>query len=378
MKKKVTSKKLLRANEPKSKPNDRKTQMTYPDWREVRESMWAAELDFPMIDDETPTFLGQPHAKTKEDLVGADVVVIGSPYVSSSTDEWAGVSKEDWLAAPQRVRQQSIRYQSGHIQDFRINVFDHLNLVDYGDADIPPEANVGKMDPELILQAQAAVEKKVNDVLDVGALPVVIGQNSPCGSYAIAKCVAEHTEGNVGVVSLDTHWDIFRLCPQTNDPRIAGGFCWLYKTFEFHDNIDPRHLIEIGPRGMLEATDVVEELLDRGALFYSGWDVQRQGIEAVCKALDHAYNGTEAVYGHFDMDVLGGAGPAPGDILGELAEPIGMSDYECIRIAHEMGLRGVQGFSFICIPPGSPVMYRVIVYIIMYLMAGKAIRQGAA
>ncbi|MEM7122783.1 MAG: arginase family protein [Pseudomonadota bacterium] len=346
--------------------------MDYPDWKETREGMWAAHLNFPMFDDETPSFMARPIATTKDDLEGADVVVIGSPYVSSSSDEWAGIGKEHWLAAPQRVRQQSIRYQSGYVQDFRLNVFDHLNVVDYGDADIPPEANVGKLDPELILKAQAAVESKVNDALDVGALPVVIGQNSPCGSYAIAKCVAEHTTGNVGVVSLDTHWDIFRLCPQTKDPRIAGGFCWLYKTLEFHDNIHARNLVEIGPRGMLEASDVVEELIDRGAAFYSGWDVRQQGVEAVCKGLDHAYNGTQAVYGHFDMDVLGGAGPAPGDILGELAEPIGLTDYECIRIAHELGLRGVDGFSFICIPPGSPVMYRVIVYIIMYLLAGKA------
>ena len=350
--------------------------MEYPDWKEIREGMWCGPLTFPMIDDVTPTFMGCPRAACRADLDGADVVIIGSPYVSSSTDEWAGVSKEDWLAAPRRVRQQSARYQSGYIQDFRMNVFDHLRMVDYGDADIPPEANRGKLDPELILKAQAAVETKVNDALAVGALPVVIGQNSPCSSYAIAKCVAEGTDGSVGIVSLDTHWDIFRECPQTNDPRIAGGFNWLYKTFEFHDNIDPRNLVEIGPRGMLEASDVVEELIDRGALFYSGWDVRRQGIEAVCKGLDQAYAGTRAVYGHFDMDVLGGAGPAPGDIMGELAEPIGMTDYECIRIAHEMGLRGCDGFSFICIPPGSAVMYRVIVYIIMYLLAGKAIREN--
>ncbi len=349
--------------------------MSYPDWQEIRKSMWAGELDFPMIDEETPTFMGRSLVSRKEDLKGADVVIIGSPYVSSSTDEWAGVAKEHWLAAPKRVRQQSIRYQSGYIQDFRFNVFDHLNVVDYADADIPFEANVGKLNPDLILEAQAAVEKKVNDALDVGALPVVIGQNSPCGSYAIAKGVATHSDGNVGIVSLDTHWDIFRLCPQTKDPRIAGGFSWLYKTIEFHDNIHARNLVEIGPRGMLEASDVVEELLESGAMFYSSWDVRRQGIEAVCKGLDHAYNGTSAIYAHFDMDVLGGAGPAPGDILGELAEPIGLSDYECIRIAHELGLRGVDGFSFICIPPGSAVMYRVIVYIIMYMLAGKAIRE---
>ena len=101
---------------------------------------------------------------------------------------------------------------------------------------------------------------------------------------------------------------------------------------------------------MLEASDVVEELIGRGATFYSGWDLRKQGVEAVCKGLDHAYNGTRAIYGHFDMDVLGGAGPAPGDILGELAEPIGMTDYECIRIAHELGLRESTDFPLSVFP----------------------------
>ena len=78
---------------------------------------------------------------------------------------------------------------------------------------------------------------------------------------------------------------------------------------------------------------------------------------------------------HFDMDCIGGAGPAPGDILGELAEPMGMTDYETIRIAHEVGRRGLTGMSFICIPPGSAVVYRLIVYIIMYLAAGLALRK---
>ena len=111
--------------------------MYYPEWKETLEGMWAGELSFPMIAEETPTFMGRPHAASRKDLEGVDVAIIGAPYVSSNSDEWAGVSKEHWLAAPQRVRQQSIRYQSGYIQDFRMDVFKHLNVVDYGDADIP-------------------------------------------------------------------------------------------------------------------------------------------------------------------------------------------------------------------------------------------------
>jgi agmatinase len=89
----------------------------------------------------------------------------------------------------------------------------------------------------------------------------------------------------------------------------------------------------------------------------------------------HAYEGTDAVYVHFDMDVLGGAGPAPGDILGELAEPIGMTDFEVIRCALEIGKRGFTGASFICIPPNSAVVYRTITYIIMFMLAGLALKK---
>ncbi len=66
-----------------------------------------------------------------------------------------------------------------------------------------------------------------------GAIPIVISQNSPCGSFAIAKCVSEATEGKVGTISLDTHWDIAPLDKLTMDPRIAGSDSWLYKTYEF-------------------------------------------------------------------------------------------------------------------------------------------------
>ena len=174
-------------------------------------------------------------------------------------------------------------------------------------------------------------------------------------------------------MSLDTHWDAAIIDRLTNDPRIAGSGSWKHKMYEFLDNMHPRSLVEIGERGMLEKKEIVRRYLNEGARFISSWEVRSLGIEGVIKELYRAYEGTEGVYAHFDMDVLGGAGPAPGDIMGELAEPIGLSDYEVIRIAHEIGKRGLSGLSFICIPPGSAVIYRVIVYVIMYLLAGLAL-----
>ena len=51
---------------------------------------------------------------------------------------YAGVPKDEWIAASKRVRQQSIRYPSAYIQDFDLDVFEHLTIVDYGDAAISP------------------------------------------------------------------------------------------------------------------------------------------------------------------------------------------------------------------------------------------------
>ncbi len=351
------------------------TTQTYPTWEEFMKTSFASRQKFPLISPELPTFLGVPYAATRDKLKGADAVIIGAPYVATSSDKYAGVDKNEWISGPKRVRQQSVRYPSGYIQDFDIDVFEHLTVVDYGDALIPPEV-MEDQSPENILKAQAAVEEKVGHVLEAGAVPIVIGQNSPLGSFAIAKAISERTAGPVGCISLDTHWDAQILDRLTNDPRIAGAASWKHKMYEFLDNMHPRHLVEIGERGMLEKKEIVRRYLKDGARFISSWEVRTSlGIEGVVGELHRAYDGTEGVYVHFDMDVLGGAGPAPGDIMGELAEPIGLSDYEVIRIAHEIGKRGLSGMSFICIPPGSAVIYRVIVYVIMYLLAGLAIRK---
>jgi agmatinase len=331
---------------------------------------WILRNSFPKINVDTPTFMRQKHAISESDLEGADVVIIGAPYVASWAS-YSGVDKKEWLSAPKRVRQQSARYNSGYIQEFDLNVFDYLKVVDFGDANIPSEV-VNAPTVKNILEAQQAVEEKVNQTFDAGAIPIVIGQNSPCGSYAIAKPLAERTEGNVGVISLDTHWDIQKIDKLTMDPRIAGSSSWKSKMYEFHENILQKNLVEIGERGLLysDNMDDIREFIEKGAHFYSLWNIRQKGIEWVCKELKHAYENTDAVYVHFDLDVIGGAGPAPGDILGELAEPIGMNDYEVCRISYEIGKRGFDALSFICIPPGSPVIYRTVVHIIMYFLAG--------
>jgi agmatinase len=101
--------------------------VSYPSWDMIRNGTFVRTRNFPLLEVDTPTFMGQPHAVTPKDLEGADVVIIGAPYVAS-WQEYAGVAKSEWIAGPKRVRQQSIRYQSGYVQDFDLDVFEHLRV----------------------------------------------------------------------------------------------------------------------------------------------------------------------------------------------------------------------------------------------------------
>jgi agmatinase len=348
--------------------------MEYPPWSVIRESHFVRGHDLPMIEADMPTFMRRPHAIGVEDLRDADVAIIGSSFVAGWSDEYAQVPKIEWAESPKRVRQQSARYTSGYIADFDVDVFEHLRMVDFGDAELLPEA-LHSQRVDVILRAQAAVEEKVAQALAAGVLPIVIGQNSPCATFAVAKTLAANTDGDVGMVSLDTHWDAMRLDRHTADPRIAGSGSWLHKTLELVPNMDASHVVEIGPRGMLEHAHIVRDLRAAGATMVSGWDVRRLGIEQVCERLDSAYDGTANVYTHIDFDVVGGNGGPPAEILADLAEPLGLTDYDVLRIAYEVGRRGVGAVSLVCIAPGSALMYRLVAYAVMYLLAGRVAAQ---
>ena len=51
--------------------------MHYPEGKESREGMWAAELAFPMSDEETPTFMGPEMIHATSPSRDANVLTVG-------------------------------------------------------------------------------------------------------------------------------------------------------------------------------------------------------------------------------------------------------------------------------------------------------------
>ena len=310
--------------------------------------------EIPLLRDGVPSFLGLPVARERRDLDGVDAAIIGIPYDRPPT---AGRPANQWSGfrdAPIHARKGSLRYR-GYVPELDIEVFDHLKVVDYGDAEI--------VDGD-IRQSIDNVARKVQDVIGAGARPITIGGFSPCASYAAVKGVAATTTGKVGVVSLDAHGDCLDVEP--GGGREPSSATWQARMWDDFSNVDPTRHVEIGMRGPRNLREMVERYRKNGSHWYPSAKVRQMGIEAICaEAVPHAFDGTARTWLHLDMDVLDiGAVPDWGD------EPLGLSVWEVIRVVHESARLGLNCLSFVYVAPNSPAVSAVVSYIAVYYLAG--------
>src|SRR4030067_3114144 len=87
----------------------------------------------PRIYGDTPSFLGCPIIKSKKDIKKFDVAVVGVPWEGTVT--W--VSYTGCELAPKTIRHASARY-GGFLPEYDTNLFDYLNVGDFGDISIEP------------------------------------------------------------------------------------------------------------------------------------------------------------------------------------------------------------------------------------------------
>jgi agmatinase len=309
--------------------------------------------EVPTLREDVPSFLGVPVARSRAELAGADVAVIGVPYDRPPTagrpaDQWSG-----YRDAPISVRKGSLRFR-GYLPEYDLDVFEHLRVVDYGDAEIVDDVS----------RSIDNVARKVRDAVEAGCRPITIGGFSPCASYAAVKGISASTKGTIGVISLDAHGDC--LDAEPGGGREPGSATWEARMWEDCKNVAPTHHVEIGMRGPRNLRQMVETYRSKGAQWYPAAEVRKQGIQAICDtALPYAFNGSERTWLHLDMDVLDiGAVPDWGD------EPLGLSAWEVTKVVHDAGRRGLTALSFVYVAPRSPAIAALVSYIAVYFMGG--------
>jgi len=257
-----------------------------------------------------PSFAGMPYSEDAGDLAGVDVAIVGAP-----TDDLVS-DRPGSRFGPRAIR--AAGCPPGPHLEAGVDGFAELRVLDYGDAPVLPA------DP---VASHAAIERTVGEVLDAGAIPIVLGGDHGIAEPNIRACAARH--GPLGLVHFDAHTDtgtqVFGVERSHGTP--------MRRLVEAGD-VDPRRYVQLGLRGYWPGEAEFAWQAERGIVSLFMHDLRRLGIErAVEEAI--AALGQGPVYLSVDIDVLDPAF-APGT---GTPEPGGMATADLLRACRELAAR---------------------------------------
>jgi agmatinase len=248
------------------------------------------------------TFGGAPYTQDAAELAGVDVAIVGAP-----TDDLVS-DRPGTRFGPRAIRAASC--PPGPHLEAAIDAFAELRIVDFGDAAVLPA------DPD---RTHAAIEALVGEVVDAGAIPIVLGGDHSVSEPDVRAVAARH--GPVGLVHFDTHTDtgreVFSVERSHGTP--------MFRLVE-QGHVDPTRYVQIGLRGYWPGPDEFGWQAERGITSIFMHDVREQGIDA---AVERAVGiaGAGPTFLTVDVDVLDPAF-APGT---GTPEPGGMSSSDLLR-----------------------------------------------
>jgi agmatinase len=296
------------------------------------------------------SFAEVPYTESAASLAGVDVAIVGAPM-----DELAS----DLPGA--RLGPRAIRAAVGSLGphlDAGIRPLDLLKVVDYGDAPVVPA------DP---VASHEAIERTVGEVVDAGAVPIVLGGDHSVAEPDIRAC-AERS-GPVGLVHFDAHADTAK---DVYGVEISHGTP-MYRLVE-QGHVTPKRYVQIGLRGYWPGPEEFAWQREQGITEISMRDVRERGIrDAVATAIETI--GPGPAFASIDIDVLDPAfAPETGT-----PEPGGMTTadllWACRELATELELVGADIVEVMPSPGGPNIAALVAKRIGFELITGMALRK---
>ncbi len=203
------------------------------------------------------TFSGLPYTQDPAELAGVDVAIVGAP-----TDDLVS-DRPGARFGPRAIRGASCPW--GPHLEAGINGFEALRVVDFGDAPVLPA------DPE---RTHAAIEHTVGEVLEAGAIPIVLGGDHGIAEPDIRACARKH--GPVGLIHFDTHTD---TGTEVFGVEISHGTP-MYRLVE-QGHVDPARYVQIGLRGYWPGEKEFSWQREKGITSLFMHDVRELGIAEV-------------------------------------------------------------------------------------------------
>ena len=256
------------------------------------------------------SFGGTPYTEDPNDLAAADVAIVGAP-----TDDLVS-DRPGTRFAPRAIRAASC--PPGPHLEAKVDAFELLRIVDYGDAPVLPA------DPRA---SHAAIERTVGEVVEAGAVPIVLGGDHGIAEPDIRACAARH--GPLGLVHFDAHTDTGRT---VFGSELSHGTPMRRLVEQGH--VDPRRYVQLGLRGYWPGEEEFAWQAERGIVSLFMHDLREAGIaRSVERAIEAAGEGP--LFLSVDIDVLDPAF-APGT---GTPEPGGLSSAELLWACRELASR---------------------------------------
>ena len=203
------------------------------------------------------TYGGMPYTQDAAELAGVDVAVVGAP-----TDDLVS-DRPGTRFGPRAIRAASC--PSGPHLEAGVDAFEVLRVVDFGDAAVLPAEPV---------KTHEAIEALVGQVVDAGAMPVILG-----GDHSIAepdiRAIARR-RGPVGLIHFDTHTDTGET---VFGAELSHGSI-MYRLVE-QGWVDPTRYVQIGLRGYWPGEPEFTWQHERGITSFFMHDVRDVGIRDV-------------------------------------------------------------------------------------------------
>ena len=243
-----------------------------------------------------------------------DVAVVGAPWDDSTTN------RPGARFGPRALR--ALAYGPGtyHL-DLGIEIFDNLEVVDYGDAMCPHG---------MTEMSHANIRQRVGEIAGRGIFPVILGGDHSI-TWPAATAVAEAKGwGRIGIVHFDAHADTADIV----DGNLASHGTPMRRLIE-SGAVPGRNFVQIGLRGYWPPADVFEWMKEQGMRWHRMQEVWERGLPAVMEdAVSEALEDTDGLYLSLDIDVLD-PGFAPGT---GTPEPGGLNPADLLRAVRKLAL----------------------------------------
>jgi len=273
------------------------------------------------------TFLKAPYLEDVRQVGNYDVAVLGAPYDGGTT------YRSGTRFGPQGIRKISALY-GPYSFELGVDLRESISMVDLGDIFTTP-ANIEKTFDQ--------ISKAVGHVYASGAFPVVLGGDHSIG-YPTTRGVADEMGGKkLGIIHFDRHVDT----QETDLDERMHTTPWFHATNL--PNVPAKNLVQIGIGGWQAPRPGVAVGRERETTVLTVTDCVEMGIEAAAaRALEVAWDGTDAVWLSFDVDCLDAAFvPGTG-----WPEPGGFLPREVLKFIQLVAERPLAGIEVVeCSPP---------------------------